>query len=590
MLQVSNDHDLIVEAVRSLDNGQHKVACPYCQHTRQKHRHDRPLSVEVTSQSVRWKCWHCGVEGGMDRFQNNVMPFRQARALKQPKPEIVLADLDEQAKADGLAYLNSRGIPADIAANKCVFGSWGFAATGSRPAIGFPYKENGKIFAVKWRSADSEKHFSQQAVCSSFWNLENADPTKPLLICEGEIDALTWMTVGVDANIVSVPNGAPQRVKDGAIDPMEDRRFAYVWEAEEFLNKTQKIIFSPDLDPAGEALIEELSRRIGKAKCWRIELPRKDANETLLNEGRDALRAAFDSARPIPLAGLYDAEHYAQRFESLYNEGHHKGIDTGIESLDEIMSISESMLTVVTGFPGHGKSDLIDQICINAAKNHGWKTVFCSFEKPPHMHMAQLAAKAVGKPFFEGKTPRMSPEERDRAKGWINDNFVFMDYMAGAPADIQGILDFARAAVMRMGIRILVIDPYNFIEIDYKDRLETDAINEMLTKVQQFAKSSGVHVFFIAHPAKPADRSQKVVTGLDVAKSMAWFAKADIGLTVVRTDDGPEAHVWKARWQWLGKNGMAHLSFDLPSSRWSDRNAAPQSQEPDNFDWSLEEI
>jgi hypothetical protein len=71
---------------------------------------------------------------------------------------------------------------------------------------------------------------------------------------------------------------------------------------------------------------------------------------------------------------------------------------------------------------------------------------------------------------------------------------------------------------------------------------------------------------------------------------MAWFAKADIGLTVVRTDDGPEAHVWKARWQWLGKNGMAHLSFDPPSARWSDRNQALRTQEPDNFDWNLEEI
>jgi twinkle protein len=180
----------------------------------------------------------------------------------------------------------------------------------------------------------------------------------------------------------------------------------------------------------------------------------------------------------------------------------------------------------------------------------------------------------------------MTPAERDQAKAWINDHFVFMDYMAGAPADIDGILDFARAAVMRMGIRILVIDPYNFIEVDYRDRLETDAINQMLTKVQQFAKQSGVHVFFVAHPAKPMDRTQKVVTGLDVAKSMSWFAKADLGLTVVRTDDGPEAHVWKARWQWLGKMGSANLAFDPVCSRWSDRQVATP-QVPDNFDWNI---
>lgn len=586
MLQISYQDDAIALAVRHLDDGQHKVACPACQHTRAKHRHDRPLSVFVGGQSIRWTCWHCGVTGGMDRFQNNVTPIRQAVTPKQPKPEIVLADLDAEDKAQGLAYLRARGIPEDTAKDTCVFGRWGFSQAGSLPAIGFPYREGGKIVAVKWRSADEAKHFSQQAVCSSFWNIDQADGSKPLLICEGEIDALTWIAAGVDAHVVSVPNGAPQKVKDGAIDPSEDRRFAYVWEAQELLGKCQKVIFSPDSDTAGEALIEELSRRIGKAKCWRLELPEKDANDTLLKHGVEALSAAFSAARPVPLAGLFDAQHYSQRFEDLYNEGHAKGIGTGISSLDQIMNISEAMMTVVTGFPGSGKSDLIDQVCINAAKNHNWKTVFCSFEKPPHLHMAQLCAKVTGKPFFEGHNPRMTPAERDQAKAWINDHFVFMDYMAGAPADIDGILEFARAAVMRMGIRILVIDPYNFIEVDYRDRLETDAINQMLTKVQRFAKQSGVHVFFVAHPAKPMDRTQKVVTGLDVAKSMSWFAKADLGLTVVRTDDGPEAHVWKARWQWLGKMGSAHLAFDPVNSRWSDRQTSA-SQVPDNFDWNI---
>ena len=162
-------------------------------------------------------------------------------------------------------------------------------------------------------------------------------------------------------------------------------------------------------------------------------------------------------------------------------------------------------MTVVTGFPGSGKSDLIDQVCINAAKNHNWKTVYCSFEKPPHLHMAQLCAKITGKPFFEGLNPRMTVAERDQAKAWISQHFVFMDYMAGAPADIDGILE---------------------------------------------------------------------------------FAKADLGLTVVRTDDGPEAHVWKARWQWLGKMGSANLAFDPVSSRWSDRQRN-LPQVPDNFDWDI---
>ena len=63
----------------------------------------------------------------MDRFQSNVTPIRQGVTPKQPKPEIVLADLDAEDKAQGLAYLRARGIPEEIAKDACVFGRWGFS-------------------------------------------------------------------------------------------------------------------------------------------------------------------------------------------------------------------------------------------------------------------------------------------------------------------------------------------------------------------------------------------------------------------------------------------------------------------------------
>ena len=129
---------------------------------------------------------------------------------------------------------------------------------------------------------------------------------------------------------------------------------------------------------------------------------------------------------------------------------------------------------------------------------------------------------------------------------------------------------------MQMGCRSLVIDPYNFIELPPSDR-ETDSINKMLTKVQKWAKSHFAHVFFIAHPTKlaPDRRSEKkvVVTGHDIAGSASWFAKADLGYTVwrhPRDEKPPEIHVWKVRWNWIGKNGYCKLNFDPPTGRWSD--------------------
>jgi twinkle protein len=53
-----------------------------------------------------------------------------------------------------------------------------------------------------------------------------------------------------------------------------------------------------------------------------------------------------------------------------------------------------------------------------------------------------------------------------------------------------------------MGVRGLVIDPYRCVELDRGNTTETDAIGQMLTKVQKFCKAHDVHTFFIAHPSK----------------------------------------------------------------------------------------
>jgi twinkle protein len=182
----------------------------------------------------------------------------------------------------------------------------------------------------------------------------------------------------------------------------------------------------------------------------------------------------------------------------------------------------------------------------------------------------------------------MSREQRDWAVEFCEEHFLFMDHSRQGPSTIEGILDVASKAVMRQGSRVLVIDPYNFIEMPSHEK-ETDAISRMLTTVQTWARVSDAHVFFIAHPTKisPDRRSEKkvVVTGHDIAGSAAWFAKADIGLSVWRHPqdlEPPEAIVWKCRWSWLGRHGSCQLGFDRVTGRWTDY--LPEKADPTYWD------
>jgi twinkle protein len=88
----------------------------------------------------------------------------------------------------------------------------------------------------------------------------------PVIIVEGEIDALTLLECGLK-NVLSVPSGAPMKVSDGKVDASEDKKFAFVWNAVDVLNQVPYVTIATDTDTAGQALAEELARRIGKDKC-----------------------------------------------------------------------------------------------------------------------------------------------------------------------------------------------------------------------------------------------------------------------------------------------------------------------------------
>ena len=88
---------------------------------------------------------------------------------------------------------------------------------------------------------------------------------------------------------------------------------------------------------------------------------------------------------------MYGASEYLDAVKDIYQNGHGRGASTGFGTIDDLFTIAEGQLSVVTGMPSSGKSEFIDQIMINLAQRESWKFAVCSFENPPHMHIAKLA-------------------------------------------------------------------------------------------------------------------------------------------------------------------------------------------------------
>jgi len=534
-----------------------RVACPSCSVQRKKFK---LKEMVVTRKEDAWvyHCHHCGVSGNVPFEKRTNQVERKLSVV--PKPTITQAALESHH----YNFLTQRGISMQTAEKMKLFSAekWFQRLGRNAPAIGFPYYRDGSLTAAKYRSIE-DKDFTQDAGgAHDFFGIDQVDPEKPIVIVEGEIDALSAIEAGVE-NVVSVPSGAPMKVVDGKVTASEDKKFAFVWNAHEILSKAPYIVIATDNDAPGQALAEELARRIGKHKCRLARFDLKDLNEVLLQEGQEAIRKIIADAEPYPVEGLSSASKFYDRVNDLWSKGTGKGVSTGYSSLDQIYTVASGQLTVVTGYPSNGKSNFVDQLMVNLAKQHDWKFAVCSFENQPEVHITRFMEIYAGKRFFEG-SHRMTDDEKDSAFKWVTDHFLFMDSENVEPATIDSILDRAQAAVARMGIRGMVIDPYNYIDMKNRGDSETGAISDMLTRVQAFAKAFGVHVWFVAHPSKVSRSGNDLPRpdGMAIAGSMAWWAKADCGLTVHRADMGVEVAVWKCRYRWVGTQGETLLGYD----------------------------
>lgn len=550
--------EAIVEQARFNDHT--RVACPFCSTERRKSNSKDMTLTRKDDGAVVYYCHHCDASG-------SVQP-RRAILSAVPNPKIIEKKLEDAH----VSWLLGRGISKSTAEKAKLFSTrkWFDKLQREADCVGFPYFRDGALVGVKYR-AISDKAFTQDAGgAHDFFGIDLVDPTKPLIIVEGEIDALTCMEAGIE-NAVSVPGGAPVKVADGKVLASEDKKFAFVWNAHQILEKVPYVVLATDQDGPGQALAEELARRIGKEKCRLAKFDGKDLNEVFNDPTREELQEIIDRAEPYPISGLSEALTYRDRINDLFNKGTGKGFSTGYTSLDTIYTVAPGQLTVVTGYPSSGKSNFVDQLMVNLARGSDWKFAICSFENQPEIHISRLIEIYLGKRFFDGRE-RMGQAEMDEAFEWVNDHFLFIDSQGEDPSTLDSILERARAAVKRMGVRGLVIDPYNYIDLNRKDTTETEAISNMLTRVQKFCKAHEVHTWFVAHPSKMSrsGNDQPRPDGMSISGSMAWWAKTDCGITIHRAEKCVEVAVWKCRYRWVGTQGETTLLYNKVAGTYSE--------------------
>jgi twinkle protein len=441
--------------------------------------------------------------------------------------------------------------------------------------VQFPYFKNSELVNVKYRKLSTKQFRLEKDAEQIFFNRDMAlECPGQVIVVEGEIDVLSLVETGI-TNVVSVPAGAPSK-------PGEFKaKFEFLENDEEFVSSIKHWIQATDSDGPGTVLRDELARRLGKEKCLIIEWPEgcKDANDVLIKHGAEKLIKQIGMAKPYPIYGIVEPIQLQESLQYAYEHGFKKGVSTGWKSHDEFYTVRPGEFTVMTGIPGHGKTEWLDALMINLAKEQDWIFAVFSPENFPHeQHAARLIEKYIGAPFNRGFSERLTFEQMNEALQWLQDHFSFIS-PTEENVNLDSILELARVVVFRNGANGLLIDPWNEIDHSRPEGLtETEYISNCLKRIRRFARMNDVHVWLVSHPTKMKKNDEgcyPVPTPYDISGSAHWRNRADNCLSIYRSMNGKDVpvqiHIQKVRFKQVGKVGMVELNYDEVTGCYSEK-------------------
>lgn len=458
-------------------------------------------------------------------------------------------------------WLDGRGIDPALAIK---FGISTVQRDG-RNWLAVPYIEQGKTVNHKYRlTSEARGYRMDDDAPLTLWNhdclLDGSLSSQPLIIAEGEWDALALITAGY-SRVVSVPNGAPSKSTDDD-QLVEGKRYAWFWRCEPMLRDVGKVILCVDNDEAGQALAMDLCRLFGPERCMFVTYPEfcKDANDVLKTYSIPAVVAMITSAKPYPIKGLYRLSDFPERGEVV-------SFPIGIEPIHDLISIVPGTLTVMTGYANMGKSTVMNSI-LGGLVRAGIPVTIASFETEVKPILRDYLKASIACSSLMDARRREMAEVDELMESHVNIITQLVD--EDEEMDLDAFLELCRTSVIRDGTRFILLDPWNELEHKRKrDETETDYVSRALRSIKRFARIYNVAFWIVAHPTKPFEGRQRIPGLYDISGSANWANKADYGLSYHRAKpDEPQAElkVTKVRMGLPGRRGSVMVKFDHRNS------------------------
>ena len=344
---------------------------------------------------------------------------------------------------------------------------------------------------------------------------------REIVITEGEIDALSYFEQGIPA--LSLPFGVGSGGEDSK------------WIDNEFenLQRFERIYLSLDMDDAGKKAIAPFLDRLGRHRCFVVELPKNDANECHMAGIR--LKQYLTSSKtqdPTSITPAFDC--YSEIFDYFYPP---EGVDNGMllpwKKTFNDFRMRPGETTLYTGINGHGKSQVLGHIIVDGM-NQGYKFCIASMEMVNKTLLGRMLRQITG-------TDLPTPEYLSECLGWLQNKLWVINKVQKYDKNNLKLLEEFQYMRSRYGVTHFVID--SLVKCGIGDD-DYNGQKDFVDQLSDFARNTNAHIHLVAHSRKKQDESESP-NKMDVKGSGGITDLVDNVMSVWR-NKGKEHKIQKA--------------------------------------------
>lgn len=461
-------------------------------------------------------------------------------------------------------WLEGRMLDVEVAAK--------LGVTSRGPGVAFPYVLNGQKLYDKVRDPESKANtrcvpsgIAQTSLFNEDCLKEEPKPTDPLIVTEGEPDAIAVLQLGYQF-VVSLPSGAA-----ATLDGCRSKALKCLTIAREEgrpllkadIAKFKKVIVLTDGDHDGLLMRKAIVEIIGEEFASVCAYPEgaKDANDVLMAQGPAALRTMIEGAVPVMSDGFLDFVEADKVLPTI------KPLDCGIPFLKPHFKPVRPSLIVIGGQGGHGKSTITQAVLFSLlfANPDLRASIFhAEGDKKIPVRRARSFWKGMVNPSHMTATAIADRES------WLKDKLAFISPPQGEMPTFKWLIKAMEHQALYRKRNVFVIDPWNQVLHDIGRNSKTDYIGDRIYDLKRLAETYRLIIIVAHHTTKAVDPRQPPGR-YDLADSAHWVNAADHQLMVWKPyEDKNVTQIEVAK-------SKDHELMGVPGSKWVTLESAVDS-------------